>query len=73
MELVKDLYHQRGDVVDTCIWQKGICVVENEIFIMQAVHQESIVVPENIDCIRAMMGFEDAEKSIEMTNKSFEK
>ncbi|MBI4440437.1 glyceraldehyde-3-phosphate dehydrogenase, partial [Candidatus Woesearchaeota archaeon] len=40
------------------------------LFYLQAVHQESIVIPENIDAIRAAMGFEDGRKSIEMTNKS---
>lgn len=38
---------------------------------MQAVHQESIVIPENIDCIRAMLQMEeDNFKSIEKTNKA---
>lgn len=70
MELVRDLYHLRGDVVDTCIWEKGIGVVGNEIFIIQAIHQESDVIPENIDCIRAMMGFTNAEESIKKTNQT---
>ena len=70
MELVKDLHHQRGDVVDTCIWQNGIGVEDNEIFIMQAIHQESDVVPENIDCIRAMMNSATQEESIKITNRT---
>ena len=38
---------------------------------MQAVHQESDVVPENVDAIRAMLELEeDGEKSILKTNKA---
>ena len=70
MELVKDLHHQRGDVVDTCIWQQGIGVVGKEIFIIQAIHQESDVIPENIDCIRAMMNSMSKEESMKITNQT---
>src|SRR3989344_1305336 len=41
-----------------------------KLFYMQAVHQESDVVPENVDAIRAMMGEKDAQKSIRMTNEA---
>ena len=38
---------------------------------MQAVHQESDVVPENVDAIRARLEMEgDNEKSIAKTNKA---
>ena len=38
---------------------------------MQAVHQESDVVPENVDAIRAMLEMEtNPEKSISRTNKN---
>lgn len=69
-ELARDLGNKRGDMMDICVWEEGIGVQGNEVFYMQAVHQESDVVPENIDCIRAMMGFKDANKSIQMTNKA---
>jgi glyceraldehyde-3-phosphate dehydrogenase (NAD(P)) len=36
------------------------------------VHQESDVICENMDAIRAMTGFKDSKKSIEMTNKALE-
>ena len=43
----------------------------NELYYMQAVHQESDVVPENIDAIRALLEMEsDNEKSIAKTNKA---
>ncbi len=70
MELVRDLYHQRGDVVDNCIWENGMGVVGKHIFLMQAIHQESDVIPENIDCIRAMMNTMSKEESIALTNST---
>ena len=53
------------------VWKESINVVGNELFYMQAVHQESDVVPENIDAIRALLEMEsDNEKSIAKTNKA---
>ena len=74
IEFARDLGRLRGDMPEICVWQEAIGVISNthnKLLYMQAVHQESDVVPENIDCIRAMMGFKDADKSIEMTNKTF--
>ena len=74
MEFARDMGRLRGDMPEICVWQEAIGVISNsfnKLLYMQAVHQESDVVPENIDCIRAMMGFKDADKSIEMTNKTF--
>ena len=70
MEYARDLGYKRGDMMDICVWDRGVGAYDNEIFFMQAVHQESDVVPENIDCIRAMMGFDDARLSIGMTNRT---
>ena len=36
------------------VWEDGIKVVGNTLYYYQAVHQESDVIPENIDCIRSM-------------------
>lgn len=72
MELARDLGRKRSDMMEICIWEEGVGVHGNKLFLMQAVHQESDVVPENIDCIRAMMGFEDGKKSMEMTDKSLQ-
>jgi len=74
IEFARDIGRLRGDMPEICVWQEAIGVISNshnKLLYMQAVHQESDVVPENIDCIRAMMGFKDADKSIEMTNKTF--
>ena len=60
MEMARDLCRPRGDLQELAVWDKSISVVNgNELFYTQAVHQESIVVPDNIDCIRAMMQLTD--------------
>ncbi len=74
MEFARDIGRLRGDMPEICVWKEAIGVISNaynKLLYMQAIHQESNVIPENIDCIRAMMGFKDGQKSIEMTNKSF--
>ncbi|MFH1591687.1 MAG: type II glyceraldehyde-3-phosphate dehydrogenase [archaeon] len=70
MELAKDMGYSRSDMMDLCIWEEGIGAYEDELFFMQAVHQESDVVPDNVDCIRAMLGFKDKNASIIKTNKT---
>jgi len=70
MEMARDMKRGRGDMYEICVWEEGIGAYKNKLFYMQAIHQESDVVPENIDAIRAAMGFKDGKKSIEMTNKS---
>jgi glyceraldehyde-3-phosphate dehydrogenase (NAD(P)) len=70
MELAKDLGNDRGDMPEICVWKEAVGVHENKLLYIQAVHQESDVICENIDAIRASMGFKDAKKSIEMTNKA---
>lgn len=52
------------------VFEDSIYVKDNEVMLMYAVHQESIVVPENIDAIRASMGLMSADESIKITNTS---
>jgi len=71
MELAKDLGRARGDMMDIVIWKDGIRTVGPMLYYYQAVHQESDVVPENVDCIRSMMKLEkDNLVSIERTDKA---
>ena len=70
IEYARDLGNKRGDMMEICVWDDGIGIHGKEIFYMQAIHQESNVIPENIDAIRAATGFEDAQESIKLTNKS---
>lgn len=71
MEYAKELGRNRNDLYEIPVWKESINVVGKELFYMQAVHQESDVVPENVDAIRAMLEMEsDNEKSIAKTNKA---
>ena len=71
MEYAKELGRNRNDLYEIPVWRESINVVGNELYYMQAGHQESDVVPENIDAIRALLEMEsDNEKSIAKTNKA---
>lgn len=70
VELGKDLGFPRGDFMHVPIWQESIKIEGNTLYLIQAIHQESIIVPENIDAIRAMMGETDFKKSMQITDKA---
>jgi glyceraldehyde-3-phosphate dehydrogenase (NAD(P)) len=72
MELARDMSRNRSDLYEIAVWEDGVHVVDDrQLYYFQAVHQESDVVPENIDAIRAMMKMEkDGKKSMEKTNRS---
>ena len=72
MELAKDFGMTRGDMPEICVWEEGIGVKGKKLFYLQAIHQESDVVLENVDAVRAATGFKDGQKSIEMTNSSLD-
>ncbi|PSN94995.1 glyceraldehyde-3-phosphate dehydrogenase, partial [Candidatus Marsarchaeota G2 archaeon ECH_B_SAG-C16] len=56
---------------EVAVWSDSISVIGREVFYMQAVHQESIVVPENIDAVRAVTGsVVEGGKSVMLTNQS---
>ncbi len=69
MELARDMGRSRGDLFEIAVWADGVKVVGSKLFYYQAVHQESDVVPEIVDCIRSMCKVEkDAARSIAKTN-----
>jgi len=72
MEMARDLSRNRADLYEIAVWQDGVHVVDGtRLYYFQAVHQESDVVPENIDAIRALLELEnDARKSMEKTDRS---
>lgn len=73
MEYAKDLGRSRGDLFEIAVWKESINIADNELYYMQAIHQESDVIPENIDAIRAMLKMETKpKKSIYQTNKNME-
>ncbi|MGC9010144.1 MAG: type II glyceraldehyde-3-phosphate dehydrogenase [Sulfolobales archaeon] len=71
IELARDLGRKRYDVYENVIFKDTIYVKGREIIFVQAIHQEAIVIPENIDAIRALSLIEkDPWKSIEKTDRS---
>ncbi|CAJ35964.1 type II glyceraldehyde-3-phosphate dehydrogenase [Methanocella arvoryzae] len=72
IEFGRELGRPRNDMMENVIWEESVSVdKEGELNLFQAIHQESDVIPENIDCIRAMTGIEkDGAKSMEKTNKT---
>jgi glyceraldehyde-3-phosphate dehydrogenase (NAD(P)+) (phosphorylating) len=54
MEYARDRGHGRPDVMENVLWANGVKVEGSEAYFFQGIHQESIVVPESIDAIRAM-------------------
>ncbi len=71
MEMARDLIRERSDLNEIAVWEDGVHVVDDHLYYYQAIHQESDVVPENIDCIRAMFKLTDNKmESIEKTNKA---
>jgi glyceraldehyde-3-phosphate dehydrogenase (NAD(P)) len=59
----------RYDIPELVVFEDSIHVDGSELVLTQAVHQESIVVPENIDALKAMFHLEeDSEKAIRDTD-----
>jgi glyceraldehyde-3-phosphate dehydrogenase (NAD(P)) len=71
MEMTRDKGNVRGDLYDTCIWKESVSAIDaNHLCYLQTIHQEAIVIPENIDAIRAMFNLCDKETSMEKTDRS---
>jgi len=60
----------RYDLYENVVWKESIGVDGNDLFVTQAIHQEAIVVPENIDAIRAMLELAERDDSIKKTNET---
>ena len=60
-----------GDMFENVLWQDGVGLEGADAFFFQAIHQESVTVPENIDAIRAMFDLApDAATSIATTDRA---
>lgn len=71
IERYRDLGRPRYDMPEVVVWEDLISASEKKLFWAHTVHSESIVIPENIDCIRALFGLEkDKWNCVEKTNKS---
>jgi glyceraldehyde-3-phosphate dehydrogenase (NAD(P)) len=54
------------------VWKETVMAGDGKLRWLHMVHQESIVVPDNIDAIRAMFEMEEKEESIEKTNQKMD-
>jgi glyceraldehyde-3-phosphate dehydrogenase (NAD(P)) len=70
IDLARERGIPRNDIYESVIWKDSVKAIEGEVYLFMAVHQEAIVVPENVDAIRAVMGTENRESSMKMTNDS---
>lgn len=71
IELMKDLGRPRGDMWEVALWEDVLTVNGTEVYYTYQVYNEAIVVPENIDAIRALVGsVEDGHESIERTDEA---
>lgn len=71
IELMRDLRRPRNDMWEVAVWEDGLAADSHDLYITFQVHNEAVVVPENVDCIRALSGIEqDGAKSIEKTDRS---
>jgi len=71
MELARDIGRKWGDLHEIFVWKDGVSLQGDVLHYFQAIHQESDVIPENIDAIRALMGAElDWRASVARTDAS---
>lgn len=70
IEIMRDLGRLRNDVPEVVLFEGSVYASGSELALTYAVHQESIVVPENIDAIRAVLGIKPKEESMSLTDKT---
>ncbi|WP_254765868.1 type II glyceraldehyde-3-phosphate dehydrogenase [Salinilacihabitans rarus] len=69
-DFAADAGRPRGDIWENCIWEESVTLQGRDLYCMQAIHQESDVVPENVDALRALTGSLDGPESRALTNES---
>jgi len=71
MEFARDRGLGFNDMMENVLWDEGFRLDGRDAYFFQAIHQESIVVPENVDAIRASMELEaDGRASIAKTDRA---
>ena len=69
-EMMLDAGRPRGDAWENMVWRDSVTVEDGELYLFQAIHQESDVVPENVDAVRALAGTADRDESVTKTNET---
>jgi glyceraldehyde-3-phosphate dehydrogenase (NAD(P)) len=71
IELMKDLGRPRGDMWEVALWEDILTANGTEVYYTYQVYNEAIVVPENIDAIRALTGIvRDGRESMRITDQA---
>ncbi len=70
MDMARERGRDRSDLYEIAVWKESVNLKGQKLNYIQAVHQESDVVPENVDAIRAMFQTMDRDKSISETDKT---
>ncbi|MHB1908406.1 MAG: type II glyceraldehyde-3-phosphate dehydrogenase [Nitrososphaerales archaeon] len=70
VDYARELGRPRNDIYESVVWKDSIKVIEDEIYLFMAVHQEAIVTPENIDAVRAVGATHSRLDSMKMTDIS---
>jgi len=69
IELMRDLGRPRADMWEVAVWEDALAADGRELYLTYQVHNEAIVVPETVDCVRALAGSEaDGSRSIAKTD-----
>ncbi len=69
-EFALDAGRPRGDLWENGIWADSVSMEGHDLYLFQAIHQESDVVPENVDAIRAVLGAAGREESMRTTDEA---
>ncbi|RLF15735.1 MAG: type II glyceraldehyde-3-phosphate dehydrogenase [Thermoprotei archaeon] len=70
-EIGRDTGRPRGDIYEIPVWEDGVMMIGDEVYLMWATPNESNVIPENVDAIRSLTQLEDDwRKSVELTDKA---
>lgn len=70
IDMAREMGRPRNDLWEAVVWRDSVTVLDGEAYMFLAVDQEAIVVPENIDAIRAVAGGHTREESMEATDDS---
>ena len=70
LDYARETGRPRNDIYESTVWRDSVTVVGSDAYMFLAVHQEAIVVPENIDAVRALAGGCTREESMKLTDES---
>jgi glyceraldehyde-3-phosphate dehydrogenase (NAD(P)) len=71
INLMQDLNRPRGDMWEVALWEDVLTVNGREVYYTYQVDNQAIVVPENVDAIRALCGsITEGRESIQITDEA---